>query len=98
MSSLGIEEKSEGAATTGQTFAFFMSIFKKLFCDHDFDAHGWSYIKCKKCNRVKYNPKRNGELMAVKLNKMYGNYPELMDQAKAGLVNRGKFNILDSLE
>lgn len=37
-------------------------IFKKLFCKHDYNWHGWSYCKCKKCDNTIYNPDLNRKI------------------------------------
>jgi hypothetical protein len=37
-------------------------IFKSLFCKHDWTWHGWSYVRCQKCDKVKHNPQLNEKL------------------------------------
>lgn len=37
------------------------NLFKKK-CNHDFNFHGWSYIKCKECGLVKEDEAMNAEL------------------------------------
>lgn len=41
---------------------FFKRIIKRTICDHEWQFHGWSYIKCKKCEQVKIDEAKNAEL------------------------------------
>jgi len=45
-------------------------LIKQLRCKHDWNAHGWSYIKCKQCDRTKYNPAKNAEILNKRCSKM----------------------------
>ena len=40
-----------------------IGFINKLLCKHDNINYGWSYIICKKCDRVRYNPSKNAELL-----------------------------------
>lgn len=37
-------------------------IFKRLFCNHEWTFHGWSYVKCIKCGKVKDDEELNEKL------------------------------------
>lgn len=41
-----------------------MSFFKKLICKHEWTWHGWSYIKCNKCEKVEVNEAMNAKLQS----------------------------------
>lgn len=41
-----------------------MNIFKRLLCKHEWTWHGWSYVKCEKCEKTKYNPDLNAKLQS----------------------------------
>lgn len=47
-----------------------IGFINKLLCKHDDSNHGWSYIKCKKCERLRYNPDKNAEILNKKLSMM----------------------------
>lgn len=37
-------------------------MFKTIFCRHEWEFHGWGYVKCSKCAKVEDNPALNAEL------------------------------------
>jgi hypothetical protein len=39
-------------------------------CSHDFEARGWSYVLCKKCQRSFDNPQLNREMRNKFIDKM----------------------------
>lgn len=46
-----------------------MLFAKRIFCKHEWIHHGWSYIKCTKCERTKLDEEKNEELMGKWLKK-----------------------------
>lgn len=36
----------------------------KKKCNHDWNFHGWSYVKCKICEKVEMNERLNADLQA----------------------------------
>lgn len=45
----------------------FKEFFKRLFCKHEWREHGFSYVECKICDKVKYNPNLCSELITKTL-------------------------------
>lgn len=41
-----------------------MTLFRQLTCKHDWTWHGWTMIKCKKCDKVKTNEVMNAKLQS----------------------------------
>lgn len=44
-------------------------ILERLFCKHDWNWHGWSYVKCRKCGYTKINEELNAKLQREFWNK-----------------------------
>lgn len=42
----------------------------KVFCKHEWQNSGWSYLRCKKCNARRYNPQKAGELIGNRCSRM----------------------------
>ena len=47
-----------------------MSFLKQLFCKHKYGTGSWSYVKCTKCEKVKYNPELANKLLKERADKM----------------------------
>ena len=47
-----------------------IEFIQKLICKHEWMAHGWSYIKCKSCDKVRHDPEKCSELHNKLINKM----------------------------
>jgi hypothetical protein len=62
----------------------------QLGCKHEWTNHGWSFVKCKKCKKVRIDVELNKKLLSEKLERMYGNTPELIQMAKMELYKRGR--------
>ncbi len=58
------------------------NIFEQLFCEHKWYAHGWLYVKCEKCGKVRENKELNTKLLDEKFNRMYGCSKKEMIQLK----------------
>lgn len=68
----------------------------KLFCKHEWNPAGWSYLRCKKCNKQRYDPEKNAELRRPIFDKMCNsNIPGWdKDKMNQDLMRRGHFEHL----
>ena len=57
-----------------------MSIFKKLFCSHEWKGKGFSYAGCIKCSKSKHSP----EIAQAEINRF-----------TSGMVDAGRWSIND---
>lgn len=39
-----------------------IKFINELLCKHEWTSHGWSYLRCKRCVKTKYSPRRNKNL------------------------------------
>lgn len=67
-----------------------MKFIKQIFCKHDWDFRGWSFVRCKKCDKSEYNPDLNWELQKH-IWERYNDIPELKKQAAECLRSRNRF-------
>lgn len=59
-----------------------MNIFKWFkhdpVCEHEERGHGWSYMKCDKCERVRYAPDEASAYWSNFFKTRYKDHPELI--------------------
>jgi hypothetical protein len=52
----------------------------RVFCSHEWKNSGWSYVRCKKCDARRYDPKKANSLIWDKCN----------DMVESGIWDRGE--------
>lgn len=67
-----------------------MSFLKQLFCKHEWSWRGWSYVRCKKCDKSDYNPELNWELQKH-IWERYNDDPILKEQTANLLRDKGRY-------